>query len=108
MPSPDVPTPPTWSASSSVTPAPAAPARFVSPPASLNPELYDEGDDPAAQHRYRSVADLYQADDIDHVHDECLLLMPHGGPTTAAEAEQDEKWRAAMRAEFASIEENNT
>jgi hypothetical protein len=34
------------------------PARFVSPPASLDAELYDEGDDPAAQHRYRSVADL--------------------------------------------------
>jgi hypothetical protein len=107
-PSPVVPTPPTWSASSSATPAPAAPAHFVSPPASLDPELYDEGDDPAAPHRYRSVADLYQADDIDHVHDERLLLTPHGEPTTAAEAEQDEKWRAAMRAELASIEENNT
>jgi hypothetical protein len=107
-PSPDVPTPPTWSASSSVTPAPAVLARFVSPPASLDPELYNEGDDPAAPHRYCSVADLYQADDVDHVHDERLLLTPHGEPTTAAEAEQDEKWRAAMRAELASIEENNT
>jgi hypothetical protein len=59
-PSPDASTPPTWSASSSATPAPAAPVRFVSPPASLDPELYEDGDDPAAPHRYRSVADLYQ------------------------------------------------
>jgi hypothetical protein len=106
--SPVVPTPPTWSASSSAMPAPAAQARFISPPASLDPELYDEGDDPAAPHRYRSVADLYQVDDVDHVHDERLLLTPHGEPTTAAEAEQDEKWHEAMSAELASIEENNT
>jgi hypothetical protein len=70
--------------------------------------VYKDGDDPAAPHRYRSVADLYQAEDAVHDHDERLLLTPHGEPATVAEAEQDERWSAAMRAELASIEENNT
>jgi hypothetical protein len=70
--------------------------------------VYEDGDDPAAPHRYHSVAEMYWAEDAAHDHDEHLLLTPHGEPATVAEAEQDERWRAAMRAELASIEENNT
>jgi hypothetical protein len=85
---------------SASTPAAVAPVRFVTPPLSPDPELFDESDDPAAPHRYRSISDLYQPNDVGHGHDDLLLLTPHGEPSTLAEAEQDEKWHVAMRAEL--------
>jgi hypothetical protein len=87
MPPSDVTSTPTGSASQTTTTTPTAPVRFVSPPASPDPEVYEDCDDPAAPHRYRSVADLYQAEDAGHDHDDRLLLTPHGEPATVAEAE---------------------
>jgi hypothetical protein len=103
-------TPATGASSTSTTPEPSASAvvRFATPPSSPDPELFDAGVDPAEPHRYRSVRDLYLMEGAEPEHEERLLLTPHGEPSTFAEAEQDEHWRAAMHEELASIEANHT
>ena len=81
---------------------------FATPPSAPDLELFDDGDDPERPHRYRRVLDLVEPDAQVPVQDEHLLLTPSGEPSTYVEAEHDEHWRAAMRDELASIEENKT
>ena len=77
---------------------------FATPPSAPDLELFDDGDDPERPHRYRRVLDLVEPDAQVPVQDEHLLLTPSGEPSTYAEAEHDEHWRAAMHDELASIE----
>jgi len=82
--------------------------RFVSPPSSGAEENLDVGVDPNDALRSRPLQDLLEPDAENPGMAERLLLTPTGEPSTLAEAEEDEAWRSAMRAELDSIEENGT
>lgn len=94
--------------SSSARPAATEGVRFATPPTSPDPELFDVDDDPAVPHRYRRMTDILGPDAAHPGLAERNLLISAEEPASIEEALKQECWRAAMKEELDSIEENST
>lgn len=76
----------------------------ISTPGTTTPADQSEGSStdlstPAAQRRYRSLADLYET---------CGFALMVADPVTFEEAQRQDKWVKAMREEICAINKNNT